>query len=112
MWTFFSKFQKKTQNYFQHYLETKTKFTYLDNLQKSFFLKNELRIYGDNEIEFLKKKIKIPNLGDHRICMSAFILSLLTGATAIIKNFETVNTSSPSFLKIMKSLGAKFEKQR
>ncbi len=79
---------------------------------KSFFLKNELRIYGDNEIEFLKKKIKIPNLGDHRICMSAFILSLLTGATAIIKNFETVNTSSPSFLKIMKSLGAKFEKQR
>ena len=64
------------------------------------------------KLSFLKKKIKIPNLGDHRICMSAFILSLLTGATAIIKNFETVNTSSPSFLKIMKSLGAKFEKQK
>ena len=42
--------------------------------------------------------------------MSAFILALLTGATTKIKNFETVNTSSPSFLKIMKYLGAKFEK--
>ena len=28
-----------------------------------------------------------------------------------INNFETVNTSSPSFLKIMKSLGVKFEKK-
>ena len=28
-----------------------------------------------------------------------------------IKNFETVFTSSPSFLKIMKQLGAKFEIQ-
>ena len=37
--------------------------------------------------------------------MSTFILALLTGARA---NFETVFTF-PSFLKIMKSLGAKFE---
>ena len=42
--------------------------------------------------------------------MSAFVLALLTGAKAKINNFETVFTSSPSFLKIMKSLGAKFEK--
>ena len=42
--------------------------------------------------------------------MAAFILALLTGAITRIKNFETVNTSSPSFLKIMKNLGAKFEK--
>ena len=58
------------------------------------------------------KKIFVPNLGDHRICMSAFILALLTGAKAKIKNFETVFTSSPSFLKIMKTLGAKFELQK
>ena len=31
--------------------------------------------------------------------------------SAKIKNFETVYTSSPSFLKIMKQLGAKFEIQ-
>ena len=41
--------------------------------------------------------------------MSSFILAILTGAKTKIKNFETVNTSSPSFLRIMKSLGAKFE---
>ena len=58
------------------------------------------------------KKIIVKNLGDHRICMSTFVLSLLTGAKATIKNFETVFTSSPSFLKIMKSIGAKFEIQK
>ena len=51
----------------------------------------------------------VPNLGDHRICMSSFILAALTGAKLKIRNFETVNTSSPSFLKIMKSLGVNFE---
>ena len=43
--------------------------------------------------------------------MSAFVLSILTGAKSKIKNFDTVFTSSPSFLKIMKTLGAKFEKK-
>ena len=40
--------------------------------------------------------------------MATFVLALLTGAETKIKNFETVYTSSPSFLKIMKSIGAKF----
>ena len=62
-------------------------------------------------IDGKNKKIDIPNLGDHRICMSGFILAVLIGARALIKNFETVYTSSPSFLKIMKSLGVKFELQ-
>ena len=38
--------------------------------------------------------------------MCSFILAILTDAKTKIKNFETVFTSSPSFLKIMKSLGA------
>ena len=37
------------------------------------------------------------------------ILGILTKSKTNIKNFETVFTSSPSFLNIMKSLGAKFE---
>ena len=41
--------------------------------------------------------------------MCAFIIAILTKAKTKINNFETVYTSSPSFLKIMKSLGAKFE---
>ena len=41
--------------------------------------------------------------------MCAFILAILTNAKTTIKSFNTVNTSSPSFLKIMKNLGASFE---
>ena len=79
---------------------------------RTLLSKNELRIFGKGMINGKNKKIIIPNLGDHRIAMSAFVLASLTGAKAKIKNFETVFTSSPSFLKIMKILGAKFEKQK
>ena len=76
---------------------------------KSVFNKECLKIFGRGIIDAREKKIYVPNLGDHRICMASFVLAILTGANAKIKNFETVNSSSPSFLKIMKSLGAKFE---
>ena len=79
---------------------------------KSIATKNDLKIYGKKFINNKNKIIKVPNLGDHRICMSAFILALLTGIKTKIHNFETVYTSSPSFLKIMKQLGAKFEIQK
>ena len=79
---------------------------------RTLLSKNELRIFGKGMINGNNKKIIIPNLGDHRIAMSAFVLATLTRAKAKIKNFETVFTSSPSFLKIMKFLGAKFEKQK
>ena len=73
---------------------------------------NKLKIFGKGKLDARNKKIIIPNLGDHRICMSSFILAILTGARAKIKNFETVFTSSPSFLKLMKNLGANFEIQK
>tara|TARA_Y100000591_G_scaffold333098_1_gene373665 strand:+ start:2089 stop:3435 length:1347 start_codon:yes stop_codon:yes gene_type:complete len=79
---------------------------------KSISSKNQLKIFGKGLINAIGKKINVPNLGDHRICMSSFVLAALTGAEVKIKNFETVNTSSPSFLKIMKLLGAKFEIQK
>jgi 3-phosphoshikimate 1-carboxyvinyltransferase len=70
--------------------------------------KNEMKIYGGVNVNS-NKSIKVPSLGDHRICMSTTILSLITGIKSKIKNFETVGTSAPSFLKIVKSLGGKFE---
>ncbi|PDH19221.1 MAG: 3-phosphoshikimate 1-carboxyvinyltransferase [Pelagibacterales bacterium MED-G43] len=80
---------------------------------KSKYLKGELKIFGRGLFDASNKTIKVPNLGDHRICMSSFILGLLTGAKTSISNFETVFTSSPSFLKIMKkNLGVKFEIKR
>tara|TARA_B100001093_G_C26822079_1_gene1012328 strand:- start:221 stop:1564 length:1344 start_codon:yes stop_codon:yes gene_type:complete len=77
---------------------------------KTEFKNNNVKIFGEY---FLKKKnkiIKVPNLGDHRICMSTVIFSLVTGVICNIKNFETVFTSSPNFLKNIKLIGAKFEK--
>ena len=71
--------------------------------------KDRLKIYGKKLSDKNEKKVLVQNLGDHRICMSSFILAILTGAKTKIKNFETVNTSSPSFLKIMRNIGAKFE---
>jgi len=71
--------------------------------------KNEMKIFGKSKLKSSKVGIKVPNLGDHRICMSAVILSLVTGINAEIKKFETVRTSSPSFLEIIKRLGGKFE---
>ena len=79
---------------------------------KSVSTKKGLKIFGKGMIDASNKKINVSNLGDHRICMSTFVLSILTGAKTKIKNFETVYTSSPSFLKIMKLLGAKFEFQK
>ncbi len=79
---------------------------------KSKSTKNKIKIYGIEKINVSNKKIFVSNLGDHRICMSAFILGILTGIKTKINNFETVFTSSPSFLKIMKNLGAKFEIQK
>ena len=71
--------------------------------------KNEMKVFGTAKIKKINTVIKVPNLGDHRICMSSVILSLVTGIKAEIKNFETVKTSSPSFLQIIKSLGGNFE---
>ena len=79
---------------------------------RSIYTKNKLKIFGVGTFDGNNKIINVSNLGDHRICMSSFILALLIGAKAKIKNFETVFTSSPSFLKIMTTLGAKFEIQR
>ena len=39
--------------------------------------------------------------------MSSAILALVTGINTKIKNFETVNTSFPGFIDIIKNLGGK-----
>ena len=76
---------------------------------KSVASQNMIKIYGKKFEKRKNFKINVSNLGDHRICMSALILALITGVKCKIKNFETVFTSSPSFLKIVKYLGGKFE---
>ncbi len=79
---------------------------------KCILNKDEMKIFGKGMIDASNKRIIVGNLQDHRIAMCAFVLAILTNAKTTIKNFETVFTSSPSFLKIMKNLGAKFEIQK
>ena len=66
-----------------------------------------MTIYGKGKIETQNKSILVKTKGDHRICMSSIILSLITGIRAKIKNFETVNTSFPGFIPLIKNLGGK-----
>ena len=69
--------------------------------------KNSMIIYGKNKIDCQNKSIVVKTFGDHRICMSATIFSLLTGIKTKINNFETVNTSFPGFISLINSLGGK-----
>ena len=69
--------------------------------------KNSMTIYGKDKNFNKNKLILIKTKGDHRICMSSLIFCLLTGIRGKIKNFETVNTSFPGFISLIKSLGAK-----
>ena len=77
---------------------------------KTEFKNDNVKIFGEYFSKKKNKIIKVSNLGDHRICMSTVIFSLVTGVICNIKNFETVFTSSPNFLKNIKLIGAKFEK--
>ena len=72
--------------------------------------KNTMTIYGGkNKIKNNNKSILVKTKHDHRILMSGVIMSLLTGINAKIKNFETVSTSFPSFIKLVRLLGGKIE---
>ena len=67
--------------------------------------KDSMTIYGKGKIEAGNKLIFTKTSGDHRICMSAVIISLATGIKAKINNFETVDTSFPGFIRLIKNLG-------
>ena len=69
--------------------------------------KDDMIIYGKGKIETRNKSILVKAKGDHRICMSSSILALVTGIRTEIKNFETVNTSFPGFISLIKNLGGK-----
>ena len=69
--------------------------------------KDSMIIYGEKKITSKNKTINSITKGDHRICMSAAIFSLATGINAKIKNFDTVDTSFPGFISLIKNLGGK-----
>ena len=96
---------------YQYWLEEKPELSKFNQNQNSENENDKLTIKGKQMNEIRVKHIKIPGLHDHRISQSAAVLGLLTGLKVEIKNFETVRTSAPSFLNIVKKLGGSFEKK-
>ena len=70
---------------------------------------SDMIIYGKDKIETKNKSIIVNLQGDHRINMSAAIFSLVTGIKTKINNFETINTSFPTFISLIRNLGGKIE---
>tara|TARA_Y100001970_G_C14235819_1_gene861709 strand:+ start:1682 stop:3007 length:1326 start_codon:yes stop_codon:yes gene_type:complete len=70
--------------------------------------KNIIKIYGNPNLK-LNKSYVIKNFRmDHRVFMMSTIAALTLGGNWKIYDKESIKTSFPSFLKILKKLGAKF----
>ena len=65
---------------------------------------SSIKIFGNPKIN-IKKKIIIKNyLKDHRIFMSSVIAALTFGGVWHIHNKDSINSSFPNFLKILKEI--------
>ena len=74
---------------------------------KTKMTKNSFKIYGKPNLK-LNKTYEIKNFDkDHRACMMSFIAALTLGGKWIIHDIDSIKTSFPNFIKILKNLGAK-----
>ena len=75
---------------------------------KNISTKNSIKIFGDPKLNLGNKKIEIKNyMKDHRIFMMAFIAANIFSGSWKIHDKDSINTSFPNFLNLMKILGAK-----
>ena len=71
---------------------------------KTDLTKDSIKIYGQPNLE-IKKPITIKNyLRDHRVFMMSTIAALTFGGKWKIHDKDSINTSFPSFLKIVKDI--------
>ena len=69
--------------------------------------KDNIKIYGNPNLE-ITKDLHIKNyLKDHRVFMMSCVAALSFGGNWKINDKDSINTSFPIFLKILKGLGAK-----
>ena len=68
-----------------------------------------IKIWGNPNLQIDKKYIIKNYLKDHRIAMCTIILALARGGNWEIHDVNSIKTSFPSFLKIIKFLGGKYE---
>ena len=68
--------------------------------------KDNIKIFGNPDL-FLKGKYSVKNfLKDHRVFMMSCIAAVTFGGEWRIHNKDSINSSFPKFLKILKNLGA------
>ena len=76
---------------------------------KTILTNHSIKIFGQPDIK-LNKNIEIKNyLKDHRIFMMSTIAALSFGGKWKIHNQDSIQTSFPSFLNIIKKLGGKIK---
>ena len=69
--------------------------------------KDNIKIYGNPKLN-LNKKYSLKNfLKDHRVFMMGCVAALTLGGIWHIHEKDSINTSFPEFIKILKKLGAK-----
>ena len=68
-----------------------------------------IKIYGNPNLQLNKKYVIKNYMKDHRIAMNTIILALAKGGLFKVHDYKCINTSFPSFLKIIKFLGGKYE---
>ena len=74
---------------------------------KNIVTKSSIKIYGNPNLQ-LNKTYEIKNFDkDHRACMVSFIAALVLGGKWIIHDTDSINTSFPNFINLLKTLGAK-----
>ncbi len=74
---------------------------------KTKIKKNSFMIYGNPNLK-LNKTYKIENFDkDHRACMLSFVAALVLGGKWIIHDIDSINTSFPNFISLLRNLGAK-----
>ena len=70
---------------------------------------DSLKIYGNPDLK-IKKKVIIKNfLKDHRVFMMSCVAALTLGGNFKIYDKNSINSSFPNFLDLLKKLGAKID---
>ena len=69
--------------------------------------KNDIQIYGNPKLKLKGEYIMKDFLKDHRVFMMSSVAALTLGGKWKIYDQESIKTSFPNFIKIIKELGAK-----
>ena len=74
---------------------------------KTELTKDSIKIHGQPNLEITKKIIIKDYLKDHRVFMMSTIAALTCGGQWKIYDKNSINTSFPSFLKIIKKIDSR-----